>query len=94
MNYVDETVVKKYLQPYLKAIHDSAWDDNRFAKTLKQLVRYCLDIHIKHILNGDDRVRYSVDVLEKIKSEEANMLTSDLKVSSLSGLGLANRVNV
>jgi hypothetical protein len=68
------------------------WDNENFSKILKKFVRYCLFIHLQHILKGDDKTRYSVDVLENIKSDEANKITKDLQVLSLSGLGIANNI--
>jgi len=49
---------------------------------------------VQHIINGDDKPRYFVDVLEKVKSREANETTKELLVHSLSGLNLANDVTL
>jgi len=57
-------------------------------------MRLCLFFHVQHIINGDDKPRYFVDVLEKVKSREANETTKELLVHSLSGLNLANDVTL
>uniref|UniRef100_U9UG24 Uncharacterized protein n=2 Tax=Rhizophagus irregularis TaxID=588596 RepID=U9UG24_RHIID len=92
INYVDEAIVKKTLSLFLKAIHSSSWNNTEFVKTLKRFVRHCLYFHVQHIINGEDKTRYSVDVLEKVKSDNVNNITKDLPVHSLSGLDLANNV--
>uniref|UniRef100_U9SVE5 Uncharacterized protein n=1 Tax=Rhizophagus irregularis (strain DAOM 181602 / DAOM 197198 / MUCL 43194) TaxID=747089 RepID=U9SVE5_RHIID len=92
INYVDEAIVKKTLSLFLKAIHSSSWNNTEFVKTLKRFVRHCLYFHVQHIINGEDKTRYSIDVLEKVKSDNVNNITKDLPVHSLSGLDLANNV--
>ncbi|PKY55312.1 hypothetical protein RhiirA4_474666 [Rhizophagus irregularis] len=59
---------------------------------LKRFVQHCLYFHVQHIINGEDKTRYSVDVLEKVKSDNINNIMKDLPVHSLSGLDLANNV--
>ena len=51
-------------------------------------------IHLKHLLNGDEKTRYIVDVLDKVKSDHLNDVTKNIKVSSFSDLNLADNVEI
>jgi hypothetical protein len=91
---VDEAIIRKCLALCLRAVHNSSTNNSEFFKILKKFVRLCLFFHVQHIINGDDKTRYIVDVLEKVKSGEANEITKELLVHSLSGLNLANDVTL
>lgn len=92
---MDEAIVKKCLALWLRTVHtSSSVGDTEFFKILKRFVRLCLFFHVQHIVNGGDKTRYFVDVLEKVKSSETNDVTKDLQVHSLSGLDLANNVRL
>ena len=93
--YVSDSVVKSILKFWisnLKSNHLEEDDDT--LKTLKRFVRVAIEIHLKHIFNGDEKTRYSIDVLEKVKSERLKDVTKDIKVSSLSDLNLADAVKI
>ena len=91
---MDDAITKKCLALFLRAVHNSSLSNNEFFKALKKFVRLCLFFHVQHIINEGDKTRYFVDVLEKVKSSEANDLTKKLQVYSLSGLNLANNVSL
>jgi hypothetical protein len=91
-NYVDDAIIKKVLSLCLKAVHNSLLNHEDFLRILKRFVRTCLYLHVQHIINGNDKTRYIVDVLDKVKSDDLNEITKNLKVNSLSGLDLANNV--
>ena len=66
--YVSDSVVKSILKFWisnLKSNHLEEDDDT--LKTLKRFVRMAIEIHLKHIFNGDKKTRYGIDVLEKVK---------------------------
>ena len=93
--YVSDLVVKSILKFWisnLKSNHLEEDDDT--LKTLKRFVRMAIEIHLKHIFNGDEKTRYGIDVLEKVKSERLKDVTKDIKVPSLSDLNLADAVEI
>ena len=93
--YVSDSVVKSILKFWisnLKSNHLEEDDDT--LKTLKRFVRMAIEIHLKHIFNGDEKTRYGIDVLEKIKSKRLKDVTKDIKVPSLSDLNLADAVEI
>ena len=93
--YVSDSVVKSILKFWisnLKSNHLEEDDDT--LKTLKRFVRMAIEIHLKHIFNGDEKTRYGIDVLEKVKSERLKDVTKDIKVLSLSDLNLADAVEI
>jgi hypothetical protein len=93
--YVSDSVVKSILKFWisnLKSNHLEEDDDT--LKTLKRFVRMAIEIHLKHIFNDDEKTRYGIDVLEKVKSERLKDVTKDIKVPSLSDLNLADAVEI
>ena len=93
--YVSDSAVKSILKFWisnLKSNHLEEDDDT--LKTLKRFVRMAIEIHLKHIFNSDEKTRYSIDVLEKVKSERLKDVTKDIKVPSLSDLNLADAVEI
>ena len=93
--YVSDSAVKSILKFWisnLKSNHLEEDDDT--LKTLKRFVRMAIEIHLKHIFNGDEKTRYGIDVLEKVKSERLKDVTKDIKVPSLSDLNLADSVEI
>jgi hypothetical protein len=93
--YVSDSAVKSILKFWisnLKSNHLEEDDDT--LKTLKRFVRMAIEIHLKHIFNGDEKTRYGIDVLEKVKSERLKDVTKDIKVPSLSDLNLADAVEI
>ncbi len=93
--YVSDSVVKSILKFWisnLKSNHLEEDDDT--LKTLKRFVRMAIEIHLRHIFNGDEKTRYGIDVLEKVKSERLKDVTKDIKVPSLSDLNLADSVEI
>ena len=93
--YVSDLAVKSILKFWisnLKSNHLEEDDDT--LKTLKRFVRMAIEIHLKHIFNGDEKTRYGIDVLEKVKSERLKDVTKDIKVPSLSDLNLADAVEI
>ena len=93
--YVGDSAVKSILKFWisnLKSNHLEEDDDT--LKTLKRFVRMAIEIHLKHIFNGDEKTRYGIDVLEKVKSKRLKDVTKDIKVPSLSDLNLADAVEI
>jgi hypothetical protein len=93
--YVSDSAVKSILKFWisnLKSNHLEEDDDT--LKTLKRFVRMAIEIHLKHIFNGDEKTRYGIDVLEKVKSERLKDVTKDIKIPSLSDLNLADAVEI
>jgi len=93
--YVSDSAVKSILKFWisnLKSNHLEEDDDT--LKTLKRFVRMAIEIHLKHIFNSDEKTRYGIDVLEKVKSERLKDVTKDIKVPSLSDLNLADAVEI
>ena len=93
--YVSDSAVKSILKFWisnLKSNHLEEDDDT--LKTLKRFVRMAIEIHLKHIFNGDEKTRYGIDVLEKVKSERLKDVTKDIKVPSLNDLNLADAVEI
>ena len=93
--YVSDSAVKSILKFWisnLKSNHLEEDDDT--LKTLKRFVRMAIEIHLKHIFNGDEKTRYGIDVLEKVKSERLKDVTKDIKVPSLSDLNLADAIEI
>ena len=93
--YVSDSAVKSILKFWisnLKSNHLKEDDDT--LKTLKRFVRMAIEIHIKHIFNGDEKTRYGIDILEKVKSECLKDVIKDIKVSSLSDLNFADAIEI
>lgn len=93
--YVNDSVVKSILKFWISNLKSNHLEeDNDTLKTLKRFVRMAIEIHLRHIFNGDEKTRYGIDVLEKVKSERLKDVTKDIKVPSLSDLNLADSVEI
>ena len=53
-----------------------------------------LEIHLKHIFNGDERTRYGVDVLEKVKGDRLTDIIKNIHVPSFSNINLVDSVEI
>lgn len=81
--YADDTVVKSVLKFWISNLKSNHLEnDKESLKALKTFIRMALEIHLRHIFNGDERTRYSVDVLEKIKGDRIKDVTKNIHVSS------------
>jgi len=93
--YVSDSIVKNILKFWIRNLKSNHLEeDDDTLKTLKKFVRMALEIHLRHIFNGDEKTRYGIDVLEKVKSERLKNVTKDIKVPSLSDLNLADAVEI
>ena len=87
--YVSDSIVKNILKFWIRNLKSNHLEeDDDTLKTLKKFVRVALEIHLRHIFNGDKKTRYGIDILEKVKSEHLKNVTKDIKVPSLSDLNL------
>ena len=93
--YVSDSIVKNILKFWIRNLKSNYLkEDDDTLKTLKKFVRMALEIHLRHIFNSDEKTRYDIDVLEKVKSECLKNVTKDIKVPSLSDLNLADAVEI
>lgn len=93
--YIDDTVVKGILKFWISNLKTNHLESNaETSKSLKKFVRMALEIHLKHIFNGDERTRYGVDVLEKVKSDRLTDVTKNINVPSFSNVNLADSVEI
>jgi hypothetical protein len=53
-----------------------------------------LEIHLNHIFNGNEKTRYSVNVLKKVKSDHLKDITKNINIPSLSNINLADGVEI
>jgi hypothetical protein len=94
-NYVDNTVVKSILKFWISNIKSNHLEsDEEALKALRKFVRMALEIHLRHIYNGDEKTRYGVDVLEKVKSDRLKDVTKNITIPSFSGINLADSVEI
>ena len=61
---------------------------------LKKFVRMALEIHLKHIFNGNERTRYGVNILEKVKGDRLMDVTKNIHVPIFSNINLADSVEI
>jgi hypothetical protein len=93
--FIDDTVVKSVLKFWISNLKASHMEtDEESFKALKKFVRMAIEIHLKHIFNGDEKTRYSVDVLEKVKSDRLKDVTKNIHVPSFSNIDLADSVEI
>jgi hypothetical protein len=93
--YIDDTVVKAVLKFWISNLKTNHLEsDEETSKALKKFVRMALEIHLKHIFNGDERTRYGVDVLEKVKGDRLTNVTKNIHVPSISNVNLAENVEI
>jgi hypothetical protein len=94
-SYVSNAVVKSILKFWISNLKSNHLENDEEAfKSLKKFVRMALEIHLKHLFNGDDKTRYGVDVLEKVKSDRLKDVTKDITIPSFSGINLADSVEI
>ena len=53
-----------------------------------------LEINLKHIFNDDEKTRYGVDILEKVKGDCLTDVTKNIYVPSFSNINLADSVEI
>ena len=95
VHFVNDDVVKNVLRFWLNNLRPNHLEnDGSTFKPLKKFVRMALEIHLKHIFNGNEKTRYSVDVLEKVKSDCLTDVTKGIGVPSFGGLDFANDVEI
>ena len=95
IRFIDNSVVKSILKFWISNLKPNYLEDDEFTfKALKKFVRMAIEIHLKHLLNGDEKTRYIVDVLDKVKSDRLNDVTKNIKVPSFSDLNLADNVEI
>lgn len=93
--YVDDSVVKGILKFWTNNLKQGHLDDDPESFTeLKEFIRKAIGVHLKHILNGDDKTKYMIDVLEKVKSDNFTNITKEIHVPSASNLNLADSVEI
>jgi hypothetical protein len=93
--YIDDTVVKAVLKFWISNLKTNHLEsDEETSKSLKKFVRMALEIHLKYIFNGDERTRYGVDVLEKVKGDRLTDVTKNIHVPSFSNINLADSVEI
>ena len=94
-HFVDDTVVKAVLKFWISNLKSNHLEtDEESFKALKKFVRMAIEIHLRHLFNGDDKTRYSVDVLEKVKSDRLKDVTKNINVPSFSSINLADNVKI
>ena len=94
-NYVDDSIVKSILKIWISNLEPNQLErDESSLKSLKKFVRMAFEVHLKHIFDGDERTRYGVDVLEKIKGDRLNNITKDIQVPSNGDMNLADSVEI
>lgn len=94
-NYADNVVVKSIFKFWISNLKSNHLESDEEAfKALKKFVRMALEIHLKHLFNGDEKTRYGVDVLEKVKSDRLKDVTKNITVPSFSGINLADNVEI
>lgn len=94
-NYADDAVIKGILKFWISNLKPNHLEtDEEAFKALKKFGRMALEIHLRHLFNGDEKTRYGVDVLEKVKSDRLKDVTKDITVPSYSGIDLADSVEI
>lgn len=95
-NLIDDSAVKSVLKFWisnLKLNHLDNDEDTR--KALRKFTRMALEIHLSHIFNGNEKTRYGVDVLDKVKGDRLKNITKDIHVPSFSNTtNLADSVDI
>ena len=95
IRFIDNSVVKSILKFWISNLKPNHLEDDEFTfKALKKFVRMAIEIHLKHLLNGNEKTKYIVDVLDKVKSDRLNDVTKNIKVPSFSDLNLADNVEI
>ena len=93
-SYVSNAVVKSILKFWISNLKLNHLENDEAFKSLKKFMRMALEIHLKHLFNSDNKTRYRVDVLEKIKSNLLKNVTKDITIPSFSGINLADNVKI
>jgi hypothetical protein len=93
--YIDDGIFKNVLKFWASNLKQGYLENEveSFVE-LKEFVRKAIEIHLKHLFNGNDKTRYFTDVLEKVKSDRLTNITKDIHVPSASNLNLADSVEI
>ena len=60
IRFIDNSVVKSILKFWISNLKPNYLEDDEFTfKALKKFVRMAIEIHLKHLLNGDKKTRYT-----------------------------------
>lgn len=94
MKHIDENVVRKVLEFWMTQLHSDFNQHKDSLKYLKYFVRKALIVHLRHFLNGNEKQNYVPDVLDIVKSDSMNSITKNIRVPSLCGTDIADRVQI
>ena len=94
VKFVDNSVVKSLLEFWMAQLHSSFDQHKSSYKALKIFTRKAIIIHLEHYFNGNDKHRYITDVLDKVKKEDMNFITKDIRVLSLCETDIADSVEI
>ncbi|CAB4425263.1 unnamed protein product [Rhizophagus irregularis] len=94
VKFVDNSVIKRLLEFWMSQLHSSFDQHESSYKALKIFTRKAVIIHLEHYFNGNDKHRYITDVLDKVKKDDMNFITKNIRVPSLCETDIADSVEI
>ncbi|CAB4435507.1 unnamed protein product [Rhizophagus irregularis] len=94
VKFVDNSVIKRLLEFWMSQLHSSFDQHESSYKALKIFTRKAVIIHLEYYFNGNDKHRYITDVLDKVKKDDMNFITKNIRVPSLCETDIADSVEI